>query len=431
MIITHLKQAWQLLRQNKLFSTIYIVGTALAIASTTIFAIIYYARLASVYPEYQKDRILTLSTICYDSPRGDYQQFAPGVSNKAMTECFYHLKNAEAVSGYREQSSLSPVFAPGRKSSFDIVMRLADPAYFNIINYEFLSGAPFSQEEFDAGSQKAVISDRVANKLGLTPEQALGQSVNIGFVDYEICGVFREGRAINNLSYVQAVAPYTSNPNSLFSYPGCDVAGILSVLILSNDEVAVRDEINEYFRKYASAEMEGRKINTFNQPRTALKSALSINPEFEVDLTQIFRQNFLILLTLLIVPALNLSGMIASRMDSRMGELGIRKSFGASRGTLLSQVLWENLWLTIIGGLLGLALTWIILSTNMASSFVAILPMANLLNDPSITVRFTADMLFAPAIFGFTFLFCVLLNILSALIPAYGALRRPIVTSLK
>ncbi len=431
MIITHLKQAWQLLKQNKLFSTIYIVGTALAIASTTIFAIIYYVRLAPVYPDYQKNRILTFSTILYEAPGYSYPRYAPGVSYKAMTECFNNLKSAELASAYIVDWNLSPVFAPGSKTSFDIVKRLADPAYFNIINYEFLSGRPFTQEEFDAGSHKAVISDRVANKLGFTPDQAIGQSVNIGFVDFEICGVYREGSAISNLSYAQAIAPYTINSYYNFGYPGCAVAGNLSVLMLSDDEEAVRAEIDEYFRKYSSTELEGKKIESFNQPRSALKAAFTLNAEFEPDMIEVVKKNFLILLTLLIVPALNLSGMIASRMDSRMGELGVRKSFGATRGALLSQVLWENLWLTVIGGVVGLALTWLLLSTNMVSTFTAILATANYLNDPSVTIRFTADMLFAPAIFGFTFLFCVMLNILSALIPAYSSLRRPIVTSLK
>lgn len=431
MLLTNIKQAWQLLRQNKLFSTIYIVGTALAIASTTIFAIVYYARLAPVYPEYQKGHMLTFSTLSYQTPGHSYPRFSSGVSNRAMTECFHNLKNAELASAYTEDYNLSPVFAAGRKSSFEIVKRLTDPDYFKIFNYEFIAGRPFSQEEFDAGSQKVAISDQVANKLGFTPDKAIGETVNIGFVDFEICGVYREGSAINNLSYTQAIAPYTINSYYDFSYPGCEVAGMLKVLLLSDDEEAVRNEINEYFRKYSSAEMEGLKIDTFNQPRTALKGAFLLNPEFDVDVIEILKKNFLILLTLLIVPALNLSGMIAGRMDTRMGELGIRKSFGATRTTLLSQVLWENLWLTVIGGLFGLALTWIILSTDIASTFTAFLATRNQLNDPSVVVRFTPDMLFAPVIFGLTFLFCVMLNIFSALIPAYTALRRPIVKSLK
>ena len=44
----YLKQAWELLKQNRLFSTLYIVGTALAIAMTMMMAVIYYVRLAPV-----------------------------------------------------------------------------------------------------------------------------------------------------------------------------------------------------------------------------------------------------------------------------------------------------------------------------------------------------------------------------------------------
>lgn len=96
MIITHLKQAWQLLRQNKLFSGIYIAGTALAIASTTIFAVIYYVKLAPVYPEYMRDRIVTLSTLEYDTPYG-YKMQTAAFSYDFLNDFLYHLENAEAV----------------------------------------------------------------------------------------------------------------------------------------------------------------------------------------------------------------------------------------------------------------------------------------------------------------------------------------------
>ena len=51
MIKVYLKQAWELLKQNKLFSMLYIVGTGLAIAMTMIMAVVYYAKIAPVYPE--------------------------------------------------------------------------------------------------------------------------------------------------------------------------------------------------------------------------------------------------------------------------------------------------------------------------------------------------------------------------------------------
>ena len=50
MIKVYLKQAWELLKQNKLFSMLYIVGTGLAIAMTMIMAVVYYVKIAPVYP---------------------------------------------------------------------------------------------------------------------------------------------------------------------------------------------------------------------------------------------------------------------------------------------------------------------------------------------------------------------------------------------
>ncbi len=39
------------MREERLFSGIYIVGTALAIAFTMVMAVVYYIKLAPIYPE--------------------------------------------------------------------------------------------------------------------------------------------------------------------------------------------------------------------------------------------------------------------------------------------------------------------------------------------------------------------------------------------
>ena len=117
-------------------------------------------------------------------------------------------------------------------------------------------------------------------------------------------------------------------------------------------------------------------------------------------------------------------------MDSRSSELGVRKSFGATRNRLIGQVLWENLFLTVVGGILGLIITWIVLSTD--ATFVFSIIGDEWLNvDPSQTIRLTPDMMFAPVVFVFAFGVCVVLNLLSALLPAWLSLRNPIVKSLK
>lgn len=66
-------------------------------------------------------------------------------------------------------------------------------------------------------------------------------------------------------------------------------------------------------------------------------------------------------LILLIVPAINVSGLISSQMSRRMAELAVRKAYGASRSTLMVQLLRENLALAFAGALLGFLFSCIFL----------------------------------------------------------------------
>ena len=61
MIKQYFKQAWTMMRQNKLFTSIYVAGTGLSIAFTMVLFIIYYVKFAPVYPEYNRNRTLVIS----------------------------------------------------------------------------------------------------------------------------------------------------------------------------------------------------------------------------------------------------------------------------------------------------------------------------------------------------------------------------------
>lgn len=57
------------------------------------------------------------------------------------------------------------------------------------------------------------------------------------------------------------------------------------------------------------------------------------------DLASELRMYLYMLLALLFIPAMNLSGMMSSRMDERLSELGVRKTYGATNMRLIGQVL--------------------------------------------------------------------------------------------
>ena len=63
MLKNYFKQAWTLMRQNLLFTGIYVVGTGLSIALVMTLFIIFYVKFGPVYPEYNRDRTLVLKPI--------------------------------------------------------------------------------------------------------------------------------------------------------------------------------------------------------------------------------------------------------------------------------------------------------------------------------------------------------------------------------
>ena len=66
----YLKQAWALIRQERLFSSVYIVGTGLAISLVMVLSIVFYVKMASIYPEMDRDRLLTVKSAALKNEKG-------------------------------------------------------------------------------------------------------------------------------------------------------------------------------------------------------------------------------------------------------------------------------------------------------------------------------------------------------------------------
>ena len=118
MIKVYLKQAWMLLKQNKLFSSLYIAGTGLAIAMTVIMAVVYYVKIAPVYPETNRMKTLYLTTARFEkNVAGNKNVVQWAVSYKALQDWFYSLKNVLYVSAQLQcdmrKNSYSPMIIVG------------------------------------------------------------------------------------------------------------------------------------------------------------------------------------------------------------------------------------------------------------------------------------------------------------------------------
>ena len=85
-----------MMKEEKLFSGIYIAGTALAIAFTMVMAIVYYVKLAKIYPEVNRDKMVYIDNLCFMDKEGRVHMTCH-FSDYAFEKWFAHAKNVEYV----------------------------------------------------------------------------------------------------------------------------------------------------------------------------------------------------------------------------------------------------------------------------------------------------------------------------------------------
>lgn len=432
MLKLYMKQAWMLLRQNPLFSTLYIVGTGLAIGITMLVAEIYYVKLAPVYPEQNRARTLYLTQVEFKIGE---MQWNSSLSYNAYRDWMLPLENKESLSAtYYSWNMEREYIQPGdRSGDFSVQVKYTDPAFFRIYGFRFLAGNPFTESDLASGIHVAVLADDVARRLFGSADSALGQTISLGFVRYRVCGVVRSASYLTPRSYAQVYMPYSVVPGyekeKYAEYPNI---GNFEITFLVKDDAqagALHAEIADLVRRLNLEHKDECEINIWEQPMSHVLSVFQEYPNLEFDFWAKVRFFGLLLLVLLLVPALNLSGLIASRMEGRLPEMGVRKSFGAGRNRLLGQVMWENLLLTLLGGVLGLVLAWTFIYAGREWFFSLLQEYAEPFPE-GVDAYVSGEMLFAPLVFLCAFLLCVVLNLLSALLPAWQSLRKPIVQSL-
>jgi len=299
-------------------------------------------------------------------------------SNLASNMAFFMSKQA---SFSYEENVLKGVNIYGITSEYKAVQS------FNI-GY----GRYFSEADFLRGGPLGVIGYKVAEELFGKAEKALGKTISYGGRRVMVIGVIeKQGSAIiNGFDYDKSVLttynyfasiynPDNSNPYIMVqAKPGVPSA------LLQQELTGVMRQI----RKLSPTQEDNFTCNDVAQFKDQIDSVFgSINSG-----------GWAIAGLSLIVGAFGVANIMFVTVRERTSQIGLKKAIGAKSSTILYEFLLESAFLCIIGGLVGLFLVWIL---TVALSSVLPFPLH-----------------IAPSIVFLALSICIILGVISGIIPA-------------
>jgi putative ABC transport system permease protein len=220
------------------------------------------------------------------------------------------------------------------------------PEYFEIRNLPLADGRLFTEEEVKRRSRVAVIGHDVRDVLfgGIPP---VGKEIKINGQNFEVIGVTqkRGGMAWRNPDD-QVTVPVTTAMRRVF---GQEHLNSLSVQAVDkNRMLEAEEEVKEALMRALRARPGEEPVRVFNQADLTESAE-----EQSTFLTMLLAG---IALVSLIVGGIGIMNIMLVSVTERTREIGIRKAIGAKRRDILYQFLIESVTLSLVGGLIGIAL---------------------------------------------------------------------------
>lgn len=364
MTIANLKLAFRVLGRRRVFTAISLVGITLTLVVLMVATAILDNVFAAGKPESELDRMLFVSVVGRYG-KNTSQTSPPGYG--FLQKTIPGLPGAERFA-YFTQPQTGVIFSGNQR--IETHMKRTTPSYWQIFDFHFIEGAPFSVADDAADRSVAVITDALRDKvLGTGP--AVGRTINIGGQAYRVAGVVSRVPITRLSTYAEVWVPVGAvNPDVQRAIAG-DFNGV--VLARSRDDLAAMKRefamrVARYPNPDGKADVETR--SGLDTAFEALARAMLNNPANQ-NAALILRTVFIVLaLIFMTLPALNLVTLNLSRIMERAPEIGVRKAFGAPKRTLIAQFVTENVILTLLGGALGFICTIIALAALNHTSFI-------------------------------------------------------------
>lgn len=364
MLKNYLKIAFKVFLRRKFFTFISLFAISFTLVVLMVVAALLDHVFAPMGPERKLERTLG---VFYAEMRGENGS-RNGLPGYGFLDRYVRgLPLAEQVSLC---SFINPVYAYRNGEPLKLWLKHTDGVFWQVMEFRFLEGAPFSAEDDRNGNPVAVINEATRQKFFGT-QAAVGQTIDIDGRRFRVSGVVENVPFFRLLPFADVWVPIGTEKGTGYK---TEITGNYLGIILArqtSDLPALKTEFNA---RVSQVQLPDPK--EFNQFFSTAETFFEFwartftADQKEAKTGQLIAGLVLAALLFMLLPTINLINLNVSRIMERASEIGVRKAFGASSWTLVGQFVVENILLTLIGGVIGLALSWLVLRAIGASELL-------------------------------------------------------------
>jgi putative ABC transport system permease protein len=393
--------------QNKLFTFLSLFGISLTIMFVMIFSMTISKITSGSGPESDLKKIV----FCQRAKTVPTHKGKPGngysTSSCSRSLCEDHLKkvkSADLISMYSFTGSWEFIF----NGKYQLKHQTqTDAEFWDMYHYRFLQGRPYTRDEVTRGANLAVITHSLKELLFGSEDNVLGKTVHYTSMNLVVTGVVEDPPKTDQNAMGDLYFPYTLFKDN--EVPN-EYLGLFITAFKAGSQsqfVPIRNEVQEMIDKLDAADTT--QTIFLSGPYSQIEKMMVGygDPEDFSLGTSLFRY-LIMALAFILLPAINLMALNFARIQERGEEIAVRKSFGASGKILRGQFLFENILMTLAGGVVGIVLSYIVVAILGNSLSLRI----NFFSTVPITFSFNY-VVFAAALIA-----CLIFGLLSGYLPA-------------
>ncbi|MBO1002832.1 ABC transporter permease [Pseudogracilibacillus auburnensis] len=340
-VLENIKMAFSSLRAHKMRSILTMLGIIIGVGS--VIAVVAIGQGGEAVLKSQFTGESNTISLYYMPSDEELQANASSVYEDAFTQ--EDIKLIETIPEVEKVVATSTESAPVRyrEENTDGTIMGINQAYLDVQGLEIAEGRNLLAADFLSGARVAIVSDGFKEDLFEDDdEELLGKVIYLGAQPVEIVGVIESEDSIFSFGSNNVYVPM----NTWQSVFAKTTITEVSIKAKGPDELKVAGE---------------RAADLLNTAHDKEDSYQILNMEEMAEgIGKITRIMTIIISSIagvsLLVGGIGVMNIMLVSVTERTREIGVRMSLGATRGQILFQFLIEAVTLTLIGGLIGMAL---------------------------------------------------------------------------